>query len=146
MRHHLQQSETGENMAKKGTISLSEAAKLTGKSRQTIYRYASTGKLSTVKRRDGSKGVQVAELERVFTLSSPNETVIETVAKPVTASTQLQVEIARLKAENDGLKEQLSKSDSDNAWLKGLVDDLKRIEHKPEREPGIVTKLFKKLF
>jgi len=133
-------------MAKKGTISLSEAAKRAGVSRQTIYRYASNGKLSTVKRRDGSKGVHVSELERVFTLNSNNETVTETVAKPVTASTQLQIENARLKAELDGLKEQLSKSDSDNTWLKGLVDDLKRIESRPERDPGVVTKLFKKLF
>jgi len=129
-------------MAKKGTISLSEAAKRARVSRQTIYRYAKDGKLSTVKRRDGSKGVQIAELERVFSLSSNGDTV----TKPGTANTQLQVEIARLKAENDGLKEQLSKSDSDNTWLKGLVDDLKRIEHVPEREPGVITKAFKKLF
>ena len=46
----------------------------------------------------------------------------------------------------DGLKAQLTRSESDNAWLKGLVDDLKRIEHVPEREPGIITKAFKKLF
>jgi len=146
MRQHLEQLVTGENMAKKGTISFSEAATRAGVSRQTIYRYASKGKLSTVKRRDGSKGVQVAELERVFTLSSTSDTATETVTKPVTQSTQLQIDIARLYAELESLKAQLTRSESDNTWLKGLVDDLKRIEHVPEREPGIVTKLFKKLF
>ena len=129
-------------MAKNSTISLKEAATRAKVSRQTIYRYAASGKLSTVKRRDGSKGVQVAELERVFTLSSNPETV----SKAVTQDPQLQIENSRLKAELDSIKTQLSKAEADNTWLKGLVDDLKRLEHVPEREPGVVTKLFKKLF
>jgi len=134
-------------MANKATISLKEAATRAGVSRQTIYRWASTGKLSTVKRRDGSKGVNIAELERAFGTASNGDTVSETVIRPVTKGSQLQVENARLKAELEGTRAQLTKAEADNAWLKDLVGDLKRIEHQPEpREPGIVTKLFKKLF
>ena len=53
-------------------ISLAEAAKLVGKSRQTIYRYAGNGKLSTTRMDDGSKGVDTSELQRVFgTIKTP---------------------------------------------------------------------------
>ena len=137
-------------MAKKGTISITEAAKRAGVSRQTINRKTNNGQLSSVKRSDGSKGIQIAELERLYPLQSNNatvtETVTETVTKPVTQSTQLQIDIARLYAELEGLKAQNARYESDNTRLWGLVDDLKRIEHVPEREPGVVTKLFKKLF
>ncbi len=47
-------------------VSLTEAAQLTGKSRQTIYRKASKGELSITTREDNSKGVDTSELERVF--------------------------------------------------------------------------------
>jgi len=138
-------------MANKATISLREAATRAGVSRQTIYRWASTGKLSTVKRRDGSKGVDIAELERAFESISHGATASGTVTGPVT----LQVKYARLEAELEGTRAQLTKSEAqitkveaDNAWLKDLLlDNMKRLEHQPEpREPGIVTKLFKKLF
>ncbi|MCR9260430.1 MAG: hypothetical protein NXH95_11950 [Pseudomonadaceae bacterium] len=47
-------------------VSLAEAAELTGKSRQTIYRKAKKGELSVTTREDNSKGVDTSELERVF--------------------------------------------------------------------------------
>jgi len=141
-------------MAKKGVISLSEAATRVGVSRQTIYRKAAQGKLSIVKRSDGSKGVQIAELERLYTLISNGATVADTVTRPVTHGSQLQVEIARLRAELDGTRVQLANAEAQNVKheanydrLWDYVDSMKRIEQQPEpREPGIVTKLFKKLF
>ena len=47
-------------------VSLAEAAELTGKSRQTIYRKAKKGELLLTTREDDSKGVDTTELERVF--------------------------------------------------------------------------------
>ncbi len=56
-------AETGVRMA---ILTLRKAAEVAGVSRQTIYRYASSGKLSTVKMDDGTAGVDTAELVRVF--------------------------------------------------------------------------------
>lgn len=47
-------------------LSLRDAAQAAGVSRQTIYRYAKTGKLSTVIRDDDTQGVDTSELIRVF--------------------------------------------------------------------------------
>lgn len=47
-------------------ISLGKAAEMTGISRSTIYRMASSGRLSTVQLPDGTKAVEVAELERAM--------------------------------------------------------------------------------
>jgi predicted transcriptional regulator len=47
-------------------ISLKEAAKLAGVSRQTLYRKKKEGALSVTARDDGSLGVDTAELQRVF--------------------------------------------------------------------------------
>lgn len=53
-------------------LSLSQAAKLTGKSKSTINRAIKTGKLSATRHDDGSYSIDPAELSRVFNLE-PNE-------------------------------------------------------------------------
>jgi predicted site-specific integrase-resolvase len=58
-------------------LSLREAAQATNVARQTIYRYAKSGKLSTVIRDDGTKGVDTSELIRVFGKLRDPETVTE---------------------------------------------------------------------
>lgn len=47
-------------------LSLSQAAKLTGKSKSTINRAIKTGKLSAVRHEDGSYSIDLAELARAF--------------------------------------------------------------------------------
>jgi excisionase family DNA binding protein len=47
-------------------LSLSQAAKLTGKSKSTINRAIKTGKLSAVRHGDGSYSIDPAELSRAF--------------------------------------------------------------------------------
>lgn len=53
-------------------LSLSQAAKLTGKSKSTINRAIKTGKLSATRHDDGSYSIDPAELSRVFNLE-PDE-------------------------------------------------------------------------
>lgn len=60
-------------------VTLAEAAKLAGVSRQTIYRKAGNGELSTTRKPDGTKAVDTSELERVFGPLRTPETVTETV-------------------------------------------------------------------
>lgn len=47
-------------------LSLSQAAKLTGKSKSTINRAIKTGKLGAARHEDGSYSIDPAELSRVF--------------------------------------------------------------------------------
>lgn len=47
-------------------LSLSQAAKLTGKSKSTINRSIKTGKLSAIRNEDGSYSIDPAELSRTF--------------------------------------------------------------------------------
>ena len=47
-------------------LSLSQAAKLTGKSKSTINRAIKTGKLSAARHEDGSYSIDPAELSRAF--------------------------------------------------------------------------------
>ncbi|WP_196053697.1 hypothetical protein [Paracoccus lichenicola] len=49
-------------------LSLSQAAKLTGKSKSTINRAIKTGKISANRHEDGSYSIDPAELSRVFGL------------------------------------------------------------------------------
>jgi len=49
-------------------LSLSQAAKLTSKSKSTINRAIKTGKLSAVRHDDGSYSIDPAELSRAFNL------------------------------------------------------------------------------
>ena len=52
-------------------LTYTECSKLTGKSLSTIYRAVQKGKLSATVRPDGTNGVEVSELERVWPLKSP---------------------------------------------------------------------------
>ena len=53
-------------------LTLSQAAKLTGKSKSTINRAIKTGKLSATRHDDGSYSIDPAELSRVFNME-PHE-------------------------------------------------------------------------
>jgi len=49
-------------------LSLSQAAKITGKSKSTINRAIKTGKISAARHEDGSYSIDPAELSRAFNL------------------------------------------------------------------------------
>lgn len=56
-------------MTRSGTqseLSLSQAAKLTGKSKSTINRYIKSGKLSATRHGDGTYSIDASEVYRVF--------------------------------------------------------------------------------
>lgn len=55
-------------------LSLSQAAKLTGKSKSTINRAIKTGKLSATRHEDGSYSIDPAELSRAFDVEPPEGT------------------------------------------------------------------------
>lgn len=128
-------------------LGLRDAAKLAGISRQTIYRYAKNGKLSTVPRDDGTRGVDTSELERVFgALRAP-----ETVSKARTGTSgdrdrdnALQGELEATRQALAMAREQLTAATGREARLLEIVErQTKLLEHKPEPDeaPGIAELL-----
>lgn len=55
-------------------LSLSQVAKLTGKSKSTVNRAIKTGKLSATRHEDGSYSIDQAELSRAFDMEPPGGT------------------------------------------------------------------------
>jgi len=124
-------------------LGLREAARAAGVSRQTIYRYASAGKLSTVHRDDGTQGADTSELLRVFGSLRTPETVSKTA--PVTQRDRvddrlLQALEGELEATRQALRltqTELEKAGEREARLLGLLESQTRLlEHKPKKKAG----------
>ncbi|MFM0140878.1 hypothetical protein [Caballeronia grimmiae] len=111
-------------------VSISEAARLTGKSRKTIQRYVADGRISMSQHVAGSKGIDTSELVRVFgELSHPtpalsHETTSQSDAPDVAAA------LALLQAENALLKAQIEAKDAN---LADLRQSLRLLEHVPAK-------------
>ena len=129
-------------------LPLGKAAKVAGTSRQTIYRYAKQGRLSTVQLHDGTLGVDTAELLRVFGQLSQPETVTsdsmrqcaDTVGQAETSPVAaLQAEIAGLHGKVSILERQVEASQDREHKLLGIIESQTRlIEHQaaPKEKPA----------
>jgi len=104
-------------------VSISEAARLTGKSRKTLHTYISSGKLTKVTDNQGKPKIDTSELIRVFgNLVSTQETEMsqcnisqQVTPETVTSNTQ---EVAVLKKEVMLLRELLAEKEKRNEDLK----------------------------
>jgi hypothetical protein len=108
-------------------VSISEAARLTGKSRKTIQRYVSDGRISMSQHVAGRNGIDISELVRVFgELSQPAPVLShETVSHPdAPAVSSDAAEVAALKAENALLKAQMEAKDANLADLRQSVENM----------------------
>lgn len=130
-------------------VSISEAARLSGISRQHLYRkYIAQGLLSIEETPTRQKVIDTSELLRVFgTLksgdSSDNVTDYKStqVVTPKSDSNlnALTIEVTLLREQLAATREQVNSLKDDKEWLKGQVDSLtetlKQIEHRKESEP-----------
>lgn len=99
-----------------------EAVSLTGRSRRSIYRDISTGRISSDLGRDGQRRFETSELIRVYGPLLPvAQAVTPEMAQPVTPP-----EMATVLEELQALR----------AEVKELRETLLRIEHKPEPKPA----------
>lgn len=90
-------------------VSVSEAAKLTGKSVKTIYRHIDTGKLSSSQNDNGYKYIDTSELQRVYgELKIKNENTMNS-------------QMSEVENQNDNQKKQLLQQE--NEMLKKLLDE-----------------------
>lgn len=130
-------------------VSISEAARLTGKARSTLHKYIKQGKLSTTTDSDNSKKIEISELLRVFgPLKGVVSDTVTTAAKQQKAThvntDELHARIQLLEQENSHLKDT-------NSLLEKNLDDVRQamylIESKlpknsepiPEPQPEPVT-------
>lgn len=128
-------------------VSISEAARLTGKARSTLHKYIKQGKLSTTTASDNrTKKIDISELLRVFgDINATSSDTVTNVAKlQQTTSDEdrtlqvklqfLELENTHLKAENDLLTKNLE--DVRNAML--LIES--KLPPTPEPQPAQTTK------
>jgi len=125
------------------SVTLKKAIELTGKSKRTIQRYMSNGKLSYTTNVDGHKVIDVSELIRVFGELSP----------PVTSEVRPSVTPDLSPLGNVDIADQIAKAIVEAqapllkqiAELVGQVENLaNRLEHKPsepEPEPKLEPEL-----
>lgn len=85
-------------------LSLSQAAKATGKSKSTINRAIKSGKISATRHEDGSYSIDRSELARVFRSGTPSGSEWVSAA-PLTEPTRT----ATLEAENAALRAALER-------------------------------------
>jgi len=140
-------------------ISITEAMKLTGKSRPTLYRHIKSGKLS----KTSNGGIDTSELRRVYgefeTLNVTNENKvvtksIKTEKKSISQIEKDETEIQHLKEQLEMLKSQLSKTESQLSKTEYQLERSQQKEDKllqlienrlpPPDEDSVVNRLKKK--
>ncbi|HBX3461518.1 helix-turn-helix domain-containing protein [Klebsiella pneumoniae] len=136
---------------------VTEAAKLAGVTRRTIYRYIKQGKLSTVVTGSDATQIETSELLRVFgSLSQPEESKVSTgsqVEEPEYV-TRLMAEMSQLrdlvqrqqllledKLETDRLREQMTGLQNERDEATQELEKL-RAELEAERGKGFWKRLF----
>lgn len=132
-------------------LSMQEAAKRAGVGRSTLYRKAAQGLLSITDMPDGSRKVDTAELYRVFPPDTPQDAPQD--AQREKTDKSMDMELVRLRVENEKLqealreakeresslkaevRETLSKAEGRERWLQQQVETLtsvvRLIEHRP---------------
>jgi len=128
-------------------VSVTEAARLTGKNRATIHRYIKQGKLSQSTDATGSKKVETSELLRVFgTLSTSPATALQYDAIQHDATVENELHVAALQQKIAMLEQLLKSKDKEIQRQDDHIDSLKKamllIESKlsePVTQPVVKT-------
>ena len=103
------------------SIGLSEAARLTGKPRSTIHRAMRDGRLSYAVSPDGTRLIELSELERIYPVKADGNTATDApgVSRHRTQHLDLVAELAAERARAAGLEARLGDA-------RGQVEDLRR--------------------
>jgi len=124
--------------------SISEAARISGKSRSTIYRHIKQGKVSKEIGSDGEPMIDTSELRRVYgdQLRSPaspgqSEIQVETPTDPI-----MRMELDALRRENASLREERDKWAAQAERLTLLLVDHRPTQSDERSEPGLLARLF----
>lgn len=125
------------------SYTLGEAAKATGKSKPTIQRAIKSGKITAIKKDDGSYSIEPSELHRVYPVKQSNSNDSQLMKQSVTPNinTGLQVELDAMRKELESFtqerdrerelmeqqielyRERLARADKDKDQLTALLTD-----------------------
>ena len=116
-------------------VSISEAARLTGKSRVTIHRHIEKGKLAKEQDGLGNPVLDLSELERVYgTLQQPEQP-----PKQVQTDAVLQLEPPSLQAENQVLRDRLAQIEAErNREREQFTETVRDLRAERDRLLGVV--------
>lgn len=122
-------------------ISISEAARTWRIARSTLQRALQEGRLSATVRADGSKGIDTAELLRVFgeapvALQERGKSEVERATPSAADAT-----IATLQAQVDSLQAQLQEARQREAWLQGIIEQRLLPSRAKELSNGLLRRL-----
>ena len=101
-------------------VSISEASRLTGKTRATIHRHINTGKLSKTKDDTGAVGIDISELVRVYNIKNDTHNSCIDDVKIERHNTTIDTD------ELNTIKIRLAVLEAENHQLKDHVDSLKQ--------------------
>jgi len=114
-------------------VSISEAARLTGKSRTTLHRLIKTGELSTCRGERNAKLLDTVELLRVFDrlhIEQPEQVVLQVNEQRVTAKVDDSVQVVQqLQQEVEHLKTLVS---AQSSHIESLKHAMLLLEHKQD--------------
>jgi len=120
-------------------VSISEAARLTGKSRRTIQRYVATGKLSLSHNDVTEKNIDISELIRVFGEIKKEEVTSSDTPEMVTMSHHVTSIDDRKNLENELLKKEIEflkqRLEDKDAHIDSLKNAMLLIESKLPTTP-----------
>ena len=120
---------------------ISEAARITGKSRSTLHRHIKSGKLSKTTDETGAPVIDTSELQRVYGSLSHRDSVsssdIEHRDTPH-ENTDVMAELIALRRENENLREDRDRWASQAESLTRLLT-----HHEPPRRASWVRRLFR---
>lgn len=121
-----------------GQVSISEAAKLVGRDRKTLYRAIKEGRLSATQDSTGTRQVDIAELARVFGVFPVERDSGATVPTPqletpsaTTETGDLKAKIAALEAENSQLRERIEDKDK---HIEDMRNTVRLLGHTPPKK------------
>lgn len=113
-------------------VTITEASKITGKARKTIYAHAKSGKVSLSKFSDGRTAIDTSELDRVYKID----------LQKVLPVQQEKVTLGNSDPKLDILLKKIENLESEVNRLNNTVENLNnRLEHKPlPSEPQPLSK------
>ena len=131
-------------------INISQAAKMTGKTRTTIYKKIKSGELSAELGSDGNRLIDTAELLRVFgELVTPDTVSIDVHGiqqEPPQVTPLLERQISLLEAENKRLHEQIEADRREKERLLGLLEKQTLLLTHTQQEPTPKTSFWQRVF
>jgi len=108
-------------------VSVTEAARLTGKNRATIHRYIKQGKLSQSTDATGSKKIETSEIFRVFgAISASPATVSQCDDMQHAATTETELSVAAMQQKIALLEQLLESRDKEIRRQDDHIDSLKQ--------------------